>query len=87
MSRRIGSSYALLDADLMRDQPVTGPPVKVGDRVTRRPVSFTDSTDGSKAAREMSGAVVYVHPQGRYHVVEFGRGGDRAVRESFPGVR
>ena len=86
MSRTIGSSYALLDADLMRDPPVTGPPVKVGDLVTRRPATFTDSTDGSKATRKMSGTVVYVHPQGRYHVVEFGQG-DRAVRESFPGTR
>lgn len=78
--------YASLDADLRRDPPVAGPPIKVGDRVTRRPISFTDSVDGGKTARKMAGTVIYVHPQSRYHVVEFGRGAE-AVRESFPGIR
>ena len=83
MSRRTGTSCALLDAELMRDPPANDEPVKVGDRVTRRPVSFSDPTD--KTARRMTGEVVYVHPQGRFHVVRFGEGA-RSVRESFPGV-
>lgn len=54
--------------------------VRVGDIVQRRPVSFSDSD--SKNARLMRGKVVYVHPAGRFHVVEFEKG----VRESFMGV-
>nr|DAZ75803.1 MAG TPA: hypothetical protein [Caudoviricetes sp.] len=86
MRRTRGDIYASLDADLWRDPPVAGPPIKVGDRVTRRPISFTDSVDGGKTARKMAGTVIYVHPQGRYHVVEFGQGA-KAVRESFRGIR
>lgn len=54
--------------------------VHVGDIVMRRPISFSD-TD-SKNAQLMRGVVVWVHPKGRFHVVEFGKG----VRESFSGV-
>lgn len=57
--------------------------VKVGDVVMRRPISFSD-TD-SKNAQLMRGVVVWVHPKGRFHVVEFGEG-RKAVRESFSGV-
>lgn len=59
-------------------------PICVGDIVVRRPVTFCDrdSAEGAKLAR---GRVVYVHPKGRFHVVEFGEG-KRAVRESFSGV-
>lgn len=55
--------------------------VRVGDTVQRRPVSFSDSD--AKNARLLRGTVVYVHPAGRFHVVEFEKG----VRESFAGVR
>lgn len=58
-----------------------GPAVKVGDRVVRRPSSFSDSME--KSAGPMRGKVVYVHPRGRFHVVEF----DRGIREAFAGVR
>lgn len=54
--------------------------VRVGD-VQRRPVSFSDSD--AKNARLLRGTVVYVHPAGRFHVVEFEKG----VRESFMGVK
>lgn len=57
--------------------------VRVGDSVLRQPVTFTDSVTDSKVARVMRGTVVYVHPKGRFHVVEFSRG----VRESFMGVQ
>ena len=55
--------------------------VRVGDAVQRRPVSFSDSD--AKNARLLRGTVAYVHPAGRFHVVEFEKG----VRESFMGVR
>ena len=55
--------------------------VRIGDVVQRRPVSFSDGD--AKNARTMRGTVVYVHPTGRFHVVEFEKG----VRESFAGVR
>lgn len=55
--------------------------LEMGDTVQRRPVSFSDSD--AKNARLMRGKVVYVHPAGRFHVVEFEKG----VRESFMGVR
>lgn len=57
--------------------------VRVGDSVLRQPVTFTDSVTDSKVARVMRGTVVYVHPKGRFHVVEFSRG----IRESFMGVQ
>lgn len=65
-------------------QPSGSGPVHVGDIVVRRPVTFCDrdSAEGTKLAR---GRVVYVHPEGRFHVVEFDEG-SRAVRESFAGV-
>ena len=53
-------------------------PVVVGDTVTRRPTTFS----GEGGAKLMRGTVVYVHPKGRFHVVEFARG----IRESFYGV-
>lgn len=58
--------------------------VEVGDVVMRRPISFSD-TD-SKNTQLMRGVVVWIHPKGRFHVVEFGEG-SKAIRESFSGVR
>ena len=55
--------------------------LEVGDTVQRRPVSFSDSD--AKNARLLRGTVVWVHPDGRFHVVEFEMG----VRESFMGVQ
>ena len=40
--------------------------------------------DGSKP-QAMRGRVIYIHPKGRFHVVEFGEG-QYAIRESFMGV-
>lgn len=55
--------------------------VEVGDLVRRHPQTF----DLHKDFERMEGRVVYVHPLGRFHVVEFpGRLG--AIRESFFGV-
>lgn len=58
--------------------------VKVGDVVLRRPITFFDR-DSDPRSGLTKGKVVYVHPKGRFHVVEFGEG-RRAVRESFAGV-
>ena len=58
-----GSIYAPLDADLRHSPQPAGPPVKAGDLVVRRPITFTDSVDKG-AARKMSGTAVYVHPKG-----------------------
>lgn len=63
--------------------PITAGRVQMGDRVKRKPVTFSDS-DG-KDAGWMVGRVVWIHPLGRFHVVEFGEE-RRAVRESFMGV-
>lgn len=62
------------------------PAVKVGDRVSRVCVTLTgqDGMDAARSAR-MTGRVVWVHPKGRYHVVEFALGGG-TVRECFMGV-
>lgn len=57
--------------------------VQVGDTVTRTPITIADKSFGS--ARPMRGRVIWVHSEGRFHVVEFGEG-KRTFRESFAGV-
>lgn len=63
--------------------------VKVGDKVRRKPQTFSSIVDEisshTKLKTEHVGKVIYVHPKGRFHVVEFGAG-EWAVRESFSGV-
>lgn len=58
--------------------------MKIGQKVTRYPVSFSEP-DGKKGQKPMTGTVVYIHPLGRFHIVEFElRGGkvqERASRE------
>ncbi len=54
--------------------------VRVGDTVTRCPITLGDTTD--RKSGPMKGVVVYVHPKGRFHVVSFGKG----AREGFPGI-
>lgn len=58
-------------------------PLCVGDVVTRRPTIFSDTRKEDSELKR--GKVVYVHPGGRFHIVEF-EAGDSAVRESFTGV-
>ena len=65
---------------------MTNPPVTVGQKVARCPITFSDRENGANSPRKtMSGVVVYVHPQGRYHTVEFELWGGK-VKESFAGV-
>lgn len=58
--------------------------MKIGEKVTRQPESFADiePKTGKIIRRTMRGKIVYIHPKGRFHVVEFESG----VRESFAGV-
>lgn len=69
--------------------PVAAPPrargrVCVGDVVLRKPITISPKAE-QDGARVLRGTVVWVHPKGYFHVVEFGEGA-RAVRESFAGV-
>lgn len=60
--------------------------MKIGQKVRRVPLSLTQTTDsGKQEHRPMTGTVVYIHPEGRYHMVAFEmRGG--IVRECFEGT-
>lgn len=57
--------------------------VMVGDIVTRHPIIFSDHS--YKNYKPLSGKVIYVHPKGRFHVVEF-TGKIGTIREAFLGV-
>lgn len=57
--------------------------VQLGERVRRRPKTFACSID-KRATRDMEGRVVFVHSEGRFHVVEFQTMGG-PLRESFLG--
>lgn len=60
--------------------------MRIGQKVARQPETITER-EGSRYAplKTLSGRVVYIHPRGRYHTVEFRlRGG--TIRESFPGT-
>lgn len=60
--------------------------MKIGQKVRRVPLSLTQTADnGKQEHRPMTGKVVYIHPEGRYHMVAFEmRGG--IVRECFGGT-
>lgn len=52
----------------------------------RLPETFTDSGEDKRSLRRpVVGRVVYIHPKGYYHTVEFELNGGH-VRESFKGV-
>lgn len=52
----------------------------------RLPETFTDSGEDKRSLRRpVAGRVVYIHPKGYYHTVEFELNGGH-VRESFKGV-
>lgn len=59
--------------------------VKVGDVVIRK-LDFTFASDNGNAGREAknyAGRVVYVHPKGRFFVVEFPMRNKATIRVSF----
>lgn len=60
--------------------------VKVGERVRRAPITVFDTErEGNSRPKLQSGVVVYVHPKGRFHVVEF-QSRTGTMRESFAGA-
>lgn len=64
--------------------------MKLGDKVVRMPVTIEHPVITDRGAirgerRPMSGRVAYIHPMGRFHLVEFGTPGG-PVREAFWGV-
>lgn len=60
--------------------------MKLGQKVQRTPLSlFQEMKDGKQGRRPMIGKVVYIHPEGRYHLVEFEVWGG-TVRGCFAGV-
>lgn len=61
--------------------------MEIGDKVIRTPITFTDPEKGGRNEpqhKPMKGTVVYIHPEGRYHTVEFELPGGK-VRENFTG--
>jgi hypothetical protein len=61
--------------------------MEVGDKVVRYPTESVDfERERSHVKKAMSGRVVYIHPKGRFHTVEFETPFGR-FRESFWGVR
>ncbi len=54
--------------------------LRVGDKVLRKPIAPREKTE----ATTQTGTVVFVHPCGRFHVVEF-EGIHGPFRESFRG--
>lgn len=64
--------------------------MKLGDKVVRLPVTIdhpvmTDRGAIRSERSPMKGRVVYIHPLGRFHLVEFDTPGG-PVREAFFGV-
>lgn len=46
--------------------------MKIGQKVRRVPLSLTQMAEsGKQEHRPMTGKVTYIHPRGRYHLVEF----------------
>lgn len=63
--------------------------VKVGDKVVRTPKTIAElARPGSveMITKPMKGEVIYVHPKGRFHTVEFTNAWGIKMRESFDGV-
>lgn len=60
--------------------------LRVGDRVWRLPKTHSQIEKKDSPLTPMSGTVVYIHPEGRYHAVEFeSQGGLHRWRESYRG--
>lgn len=59
--------------------------MKLGEKVVRMPETFRDYGEESRTPRAVAGRVTYIHPEGRFHMVEFETPGG-ALRECFLGV-
>lgn len=62
--------------------PAPGGIVHIGDTVFRKPVTL-DFTNEERAG--LYGKVIFIHPQGRFHTVEFSFGAGK-LRECFFGI-
>lgn len=61
--------------------------MRIGQKVQRYPETIYEHDSKKNAPkRPMTGRVVYIHPKGRFHIVEFELRGGR-VQESFQGVQ
>ena len=60
--------------------------MRIGQKVVRYlETSMDREGDRNSPKKPMCGKVIYIHPEGRYHTVEFDLPGGK-VRESFQGV-
>ena len=59
--------------------------MKLGEKVVQMPETFRDYGEESRTPRAVAGRVTYIHPKGRFHMVEFETPGG-ALRECFLGV-
>lgn len=59
--------------------------MKLGEKVVRMPETFRDYGEESRTPRAVAGRATYIHPKGRFHMVEFETPGG-ALRECFLGV-
>ena len=60
--------------------------VRVGQKVLRHPaVLLQENGEGNLSRLPIPGCVAYIHPEGRYHMVEFTFSGG-TIRECFLGV-
>ena len=59
--------------------------MKLGEKEIRRPVTFRGPEEEDAPPRAMVGRVAYIHPKGRFHMVEFETPGG-VLRECFSGV-
>lgn len=60
--------------------------MREGQKVMRCPDTLCERENGKNSPRRsMRGRVVYIHPKGRFHVVEFELPGG-TIREAFHGT-
>lgn len=64
--------------------------LRIGQKVTRSPKTIGVMDDGNFSSKlvtkPLRGVVVYIHPKGRFHVVEFENLKGEKIRETFDGV-
>lgn len=57
--------------------------MNIGERVVRHPITCYRVQPRPDFAAPREGTIVYIHPQERYHTVEFGDQSGYKFRESF----
>lgn len=60
--------------------------VHIGMKVRRKSEKISGDHALEKNHRVMEGVIVYIHPRGRYHMVEYDLPLGRKLRECFAGV-